>query len=77
MIAQNAASNRAPATQRPYTLRESKSRCTSLGSDARSIVFARSNLDFVAAIEIPRAWAISFVLWQERSLHFSLEATVR
>jgi hypothetical protein len=47
--------------RRTHIPRESKSRYTSLGNDARSIVLARNNLAFVAATEIPRAWAISFV----------------
>jgi hypothetical protein len=41
--------------------RESRPRYTSLGIDSRSVVLARDNLAFVAATEIPKAWAISFV----------------
>jgi hypothetical protein len=44
-----------------YVLLESRPRYTSLGIDSRSVVLARDNLAFVAATEIPRAWAISFV----------------
>jgi hypothetical protein len=36
-------------------------RYTTLGNNARNLVLARDNLDFVAATEMPRAWAISFV----------------